>query len=697
MSWFTNGPYMQKYLILLASSVSDVSKFSNRHALTLALVAFCLSATLAREAYARQRELPVFKQNFQQKFNDIARKNYNDVSVAEASFRDPWCRYTVANGVEIGGFVYPSGSIRDLNVTLRLSKTQDYRKFLNTVSCLIDVVDPSLGTEKADLLNRLGISHRPNGELSRTETEKNGFEYSARSYDAGQRIYFSVSQSFDAYRASVGGKRRNSGLAESPNSNRTEQRGRDYDPFASTETREDEVSSQQGTFEKGETVDSELPQQDPIGDTKLPPVAPPRRRTQSSSISSVSSGDRLATDKVENSPNLASVAPPTERLILPTKAADHKDISEPTDFQVVDSKLTQPLYPQTSPSWKVLLKSSTIPITLDRIIQASLIWNGESLFSDPGRGNQIEAAFPPLVKKPFSPVSKDVGALYQISLRKLALGQRSSGSQREFLLQEAANGLLLAHNAYPKWRLPLCWLGECELAQGKFSQARAHFIETLIIDPRWELPWHELGFILAKEGDKERSLGCLLLAYGLSLDTADTMFNIQNMRYGKDKNCAEVGAEAMKRICATELTYLVRCAVSFTDSSYRPTDGVIEIVGLRPGLNSPIREGSRFQRDRKGLFKSDLSSWTKKTMEKTTKPGTLSTKKRQVVSARIQIDRLGKTTDVELVQSTNDSLKDQQFVESIRRNSYDKLPPGASDVILELTFYLGQSVPEELK
>lgn len=707
-------------------------RFPNSCALAITLVAFCLFASSPREAFASQRELPIFRQNFQQIFNEIARKNNSGVSVTGASFRSPWCHYTIAEGIEIGGFVHPSGSIRDLNVTLRLTKTHDYRKFLNTVSCLIDVVDPSLGAEKTDLLNRLGISRRPNSELPRTETEKNGFQYNARSYDEGLRIYFSISQSFDAYRANSGGRRRNPGIArlsETPQSNKNEQRQRSNDdPFASTEPMVDDATSSKNTKQFSEMASPQVSHEEPFANSKtpsknnnirppwnssanaatrssnntddptFPPVAQVRRTQDSIANSQYSSENRAPGDlKTETTQNSKPPADSMQSSRAINNTGADGDIASSTDYQVLDENTAQPLYPHTKPSGKVLLKPSNIPITLDKIIQASLIWNGESLFNDPGRGNQIDAAIPPFVKKPFSPVAKDAGELYRISLNKLARGQRSSGAERELLLQEAATGLQLVHQAYPKWVYPLCWLADCEVAQGKFSQARAHFIETLILDPRWQMPWHELGFILAKEGDKERALGCLLIAYGLSSDTADTMFNIQNMRYGKDKNCAEVGAEAMKRICATELTYLVKCAVSFTESSYRPSDGVIEIVGLRPGLNSPIREGARFQRDRKGLFKSDLSSWTKNTMEKTTKPRALSTRKPQIVSARIHIDRLGKTSDVALLQPTNEQYTDQQLIESLRRNSYDKLPPGASDVILELTFYLGLPVPPELK
>jgi hypothetical protein len=280
-------------------------RFPNSCALAITLVAFCLFASSPREAFANQRELPIFRQNFQQAFNEIARKNNSGVSITDASFRSPWCHYTIAEGIEIGGFVHSSGSIRDLNVTLRLSKTQDYRKFLNTVSCLIDVVDPSLGAEKTHLLDRLGISHRPSGELSRTETEKNGFQYNARSYDEGLRIYFSINQSFDAYRANSGGRRRNPGatrLSETPQSSRNEQRqSSNDDPFASTEPMVDNTSSSKNTEQFSEMARPQASQQEPFANSKTP--------NKNNNIRPAGNSSANASSHTSNNPNDAAFPP----------------------------------------------------------------------------------------------------------------------------------------------------------------------------------------------------------------------------------------------------------------------------------------------------------------------------------------------------------------------------------------------------
>ncbi len=335
-----------------------------------------------------------------------------------------------------------------------------------------------------------------------------------------------------------------------------------------------------------------------------------------------------------------------------------------------------------------------MPPAVDRIIRASLLWNGSSLFNDVERQKQtddaIEAAF---IRRPQSRIDLDTSRMYAKSINTLATGQKSSGARRELLLNEAAAGFQMAHAMYPKWSYPLGYLAETEVALEQFSAARAHFIEAVQLDPRWSRLWHELGFLLAKEGDKERSLGCLLLGCRFSLDTDDALFNIQMMRHGKDKTAASVGEEAMKRICASELSYLVKCDMAFQDSSYNPSDGVIELVGLRPGLNSPLREGALFQPDRPGLIKTDLSQWLSKTMHRNIRFGGLATKNRETFKVRFQIDRTGKASEAELIQSSGSSISDKMILGDLTRDKYDKLPPGVSEIIMDLSVYMGQPLP----
>lgn len=173
----------------------------------LLLATALLAMLCATNAHATERELPFSPMEFQEQFNEAARRNNLNLTVTEAPFRDPWCKFQIAKGIEIGGFVHRSdGRIRDLDVTLRMNQNQDYNKFLAAVSCVIDVVDPSIGNGKAELLAQLGLAKRPGPEVKRIEIERNGFEYQARTYDEGQRIYFSVDQSFDSYRAASSGR-----------------------------------------------------------------------------------------------------------------------------------------------------------------------------------------------------------------------------------------------------------------------------------------------------------------------------------------------------------------------------------------------------------------------------------------------------------------------------------------------------------
>lgn len=167
----------------------------------LPLTATLLTILCVTSAVATERELPISRIEFQQQFNEAARRNNVNLTATETRFRDPWCTFEVAKGLEIGGFVHHSdGNLRDLDVTLRLNQNPDYNRFLAAVNCVIDVVDPSIGRGKADLIAQLGLAKRPGPEVKRA-IERNGFEYEARTYDEGQRIYFSVDQSYDAYRA----------------------------------------------------------------------------------------------------------------------------------------------------------------------------------------------------------------------------------------------------------------------------------------------------------------------------------------------------------------------------------------------------------------------------------------------------------------------------------------------------------------
>ncbi len=279
--------------------------------------------------------------------------------------------------------------------------------------------------------------------------------------------------------------------------------------------------------------------------------------------------------------------------------------------------------------------------------------------------------------------------MYAKGLNTLAIGQRSGEPQRSLLLQDAATAFQIAHQSYPKWSYALGYLAETEVALGDFTNARGHFIEAVQLDPWWSMPWHELGFIFAKEGDSDRALGCFLLGYRFCKNTEDGMFDIQMVRYGKDRKAAAIAEEAMKRITVSELTYHVSCDVSFMDS-HSPSNCILEVIGVKPGLNSPLREGSQFQAD-KGGFKTDLRSWFE-TVPRDLSTGGLSSKKHQTEKARFSIDRVGRTSDFQVVKSTGSTYDDNMLLSSLHEK-FHELPPGVSDIVMDLNVYLGQPLP----
>lgn len=86
---------------------------------------------------------------------------------------------------------------------------------------------------------------------------------------------------------------------------------------------------------------------------------------------------------------------------------------------------------------------------------------------------------------------------------------------------------------------------------GELTKAERHIQESIWLAPSRSVAWDDLGLVLAKSGDREGAVSCLLTGYETSDDKALTY--LQSLEEDKDPDVAEAG-----RLALTEASSMLR-------------------------------------------------------------------------------------------------------------------------------------------
>jgi Flp pilus assembly protein TadD len=89
-------------------------------------------------------------------------------------------------------------------------------------------------------------------------------------------------------------------------------------------------------------------------------------------------------------------------------------------------------------------------------------------------------------------------------------------------------------------------LGFAEMNAGDLSTAERHLHASISLAPRRSVVWGDLGLVLAKKGDQERSVGCFLVGYKVS--EGKTLAYLQSLEGDEDPSVRSAGSIALTKV-----------------------------------------------------------------------------------------------------------------------------------------------------